>query len=124
MASVSRPLETLFTSFWAAVDGRALSGLDRTTASAAFLSSLLECTRFLARRLCGGKGTLLIGPEATTSPQQGARELVSEQVKHVWEELCSQRLKVEDTVAADILAKFLRNLSSDDEGAYRSSIVE
>ncbi|KAF7796133.1 hypothetical protein EIP86_007306 [Pleurotus ostreatoroseus] len=118
MASVSRPLETLLTSFWAAVDGRALSGLDRTAASAAFLSSLLECTRFLARRLYGESGTLLVGPESTTGPQEIARQLVSDQAKHTWEELCSQRLKVEDSAAADTLAKFFANISTDKEELF------
>ncbi|KAF5370318.1 hypothetical protein D9758_006910 [Tetrapyrgos nigripes] len=47
----SNPLMDLFTSFWAAIDGRALSSLQRSAASSAFLSSLLECMVFLIRRV-------------------------------------------------------------------------
>ncbi|KAI0711424.1 hypothetical protein C8Q76DRAFT_677774 [Earliella scabrosa] len=50
-SSSSHPLEDLFTSFWAAVDARVLNSLDRVAASAAFLSSLLECLVLIIRRL-------------------------------------------------------------------------
>ncbi|KAJ3553232.1 hypothetical protein NM688_g3725 [Phlebia brevispora] len=121
MASIPTPIQTLFTSFWAAVDGRALSGLDRTTASAAFLSSLLECTRFIARRLLGENGAVLLGADASISQRDGARELVQEQTKRAWEELCSGRLKVEDEVAADSLAKFFKDLAIGDEDLFDSA---
>ncbi|KAH8103213.1 hypothetical protein DFH11DRAFT_1772348 [Phellopilus nigrolimitatus] len=37
-------------SFWAALDGRAFSSLERATSSAAFLSALLECLVLLSKR--------------------------------------------------------------------------
>ncbi|KAJ7584094.1 hypothetical protein C8J56DRAFT_1005201 [Mycena floridula] len=57
LASVSDdepPLSHFFTSFWAAIDGRALSSLQRAATTSAFLSSLLECMVFLVRRIQRG----------------------------------------------------------------------
>ncbi|KAI0316069.1 hypothetical protein OF83DRAFT_1284410 [Amylostereum chailletii] len=46
-ADGSHPITAFFASFWAAIDGRALSSLERVAASSAFLSSLLECITFI-----------------------------------------------------------------------------
>ncbi|THV07136.1 hypothetical protein K435DRAFT_710473 [Dendrothele bispora CBS 962.96] len=55
-SSTTTPLSDLFTSFWAAIDGRALSLTgslphQRLAAANAFLSSVLECMVFLVRRV-------------------------------------------------------------------------
>ncbi|CCM05109.1 uncharacterized protein FIBRA_07316 [Fibroporia radiculosa] len=112
------PFTDFFTSFWAALDGRALSSLDRNAASAAFLSSLLECIVFLARRVLKtvpeGEPQLLSHP--TAEGTDGAdlnvhmdivRTLVNEQVAHVWDELISRRLKVNDETASSLIMRSL-----------------
>ncbi|TCD68845.1 hypothetical protein EIP91_009559 [Steccherinum ochraceum] len=115
LASVHPPVPSFLTSFWAAVDGRALSGLDRTEASLAFLTSLLECVVFLARRILKdpAASVLLDGTAAET-----ARSLVSDQVSKVWEEITSSKLKLDTRRAADELAKMLQGLQKTDEGLF------
>jgi E3 ubiquitin-protein ligase listerin len=106
---------TLFESFWAAIDGNALSGLDRTAASAAFLSSLLECVVFMIRRLLGDHGKLLLSDDQTDT-SEAAQELVKEQVKLAWEALSTGRLKLEPDVAAAALSKTLIELQAINDG--------
>lgn len=128
LASVPSPMQTLFTSFWAAVDGRALSGLDRMTASAAFLSSVLECGVYMARRLMADDGAALLAEEVAEEPAESeenevrmtARALVCEQVKRAWEELSAQRLKMNEKLAADYLARTLTATDKIDEGESSS----
>jgi len=105
------PASPFFSSFWAAVDGRALSALDRTAASAAFLSALLECTAFVVRRVRSARdkaGNNVYGEGAE-------RELVHGQYARVWEESTSKRLKVEGT-AGESVAKSLVRLNEIDAG--------
>lgn len=109
------PVATLFDSFWAAVDGQALSGLDRMTASAAFLSALLECIVFMVRRLLSEQAAVLLS-EGQKDGRQAATELVREQFKRVWEEISSERLKLDENVAATSLSKTLAALHRADEG--------
>lgn len=111
------PLQTLFTSFWAAIDGRALSGLDRAAASAAFLSSVLECSVYIARRLLAEDGETLLA-EDESDPRMTPRALVCEQVRRAWEELSTQRLRVNEKVAAEQLARTLKSMSQIDEGVH------
>jgi hypothetical protein len=106
------PASPFFSSFWAAVDGRALSALDRTAASAAFLSSLLECTTFLVRRICNAR-------EKAVNSGYGEdveKELVLAQYSRVWEECTSRRLRVEWKVAGELVAKSLVRLNEIDAG--------
>jgi E3 ubiquitin-protein ligase listerin len=106
------PASPFFSSFWAAVDGRALNALDRTTASAAFLSSLLECTALLARRIRNARekaGNSGYGEDAE-------KELVRAQYSRVWEECSSRRLKVQEKVAGELVAKSLVRLNEIDAG--------
>jgi hypothetical protein len=106
------PASPFFSSFWAAVDGRALSALDRTAASAAFLSSLLECTAFMVRRVRNARekaGNSGYGEDAE-------KELVRAQYSKVWEECTSRRLRVEEKVAGELVAKSLVRLNEIDEG--------
>lgn len=120
------PLSEFFTSFWAAVDGRALSSLHRSATSAAFLSSLLECMVFLIKRM---RSDLFRRPDpdqapitATTSnlggpsfsiPEDAVR-LVKEQYSHMWHELGTSRLKVEERAAARLLGKTMEDLGNID----------
>jgi hypothetical protein len=106
------PASPFFSSFWAAVDGRALSALDRTAASAAFLSSLLECTAFVVRRVRNAR------EKAGNSGygENTEKELVRAQYSRVWEECTSRRLRVEEKVAGDLAAKSLVRLNDIDAG--------
>ena len=88
------------------------------TASAAFLSSLLECTLFLVGRILGSQGSILVEEDASITPRGHATELLKEQIKRVWEELCSGHLKVEESVAAMSVAKFLADLYKNDSGKH------
>ncbi|GJE86513.1 hypothetical protein PsYK624_025930 [Phanerochaete sordida] len=119
-ATVPTPVSTLFESFWAAVDGQALSGLDRMAASAAFLSSLLECVVFMVRRLHGEQASALLS-ESQEDGKQAASELVREQIRRVWEEISSERLKLDEQLAAESLSKTLAALSEIDEGLFRTA---
>ena len=106
------PATPFFSSFWAAVDGRALSALDRTAASAAFLSSLLECTAFVVRRVRNARekaGNSGYGEDAE-------KELVRAQYSRVWEECTSRRSRVEEQVAGELVAKSLVRLNEIDTG--------
>ncbi|KAF8500410.1 hypothetical protein F5888DRAFT_1682008 [Russula emetica] len=108
------PASPFFSSFWAAVDGRALSALDRTAASAAFLSSLLECTVFMVRRVRNARekaGNSGYGEDAE-------KELVRVQYSRVWEECTSRRLRVEEKVAGELVAKSLVRLNEIDAGLF------
>ncbi|KAI9462830.1 hypothetical protein BJY52DRAFT_1203094 [Lactarius psammicola] len=78
------PASPFFSSFWAAIDGRALSALNRAAKSAAFLRALLECTAFVARR-------------ETVYGDNVAKALVRAQYARV--------LRVEEGVAAELVAK-------------------
>jgi E3 ubiquitin-protein ligase listerin len=105
------PASPFFSSFWAAVDGRALSALDRNAASAAFLSSLLECTAFVVRRVRNARekvGNSGYGENAE-------KELVCAQYSRVWEECTSRRLRVEK-VAGELVAKSLVRLNEINAG--------
>lgn len=102
-----------FSSFWAAVDGRALSALDRTTKSAAFLSALLECIVFVVRRVRSAR-------EEVDNEYGGDAEeaLVRDQYTKVWEECTSRRLRVEEGTAAELMAKSLVRLNAIDTGIH------
>ncbi|KAG8925869.1 listerin E3 ubiquitin protein ligase 1 [Tulasnella sp. 418] len=100
-------LNTLFSTFWAAVDSRALASLlERTSlqAGAAFLSSLLESVIFLvSKSIKEGDGD---------ESNEVATKIVEEQMKNVWGELhLGVNLKVDVADAGDALAKFLTRLS-------------
>jgi hypothetical protein len=106
------PASPFFSSFWAAVDGRALSALDRTAASAAFLSALLECTALVVRR-----ARIARDKAGNTVYGEGAeKELVGAQYARVWEESISKRLRVEEGIAGDLVAESLVRLNEIDAG--------
>ena len=106
------PASPFFSSFWAAVDGRALSALDRTAASAAFLSALLECTAFVVRRVRSAREKAGNG----LYNEDTEKELVRAQYTRVWEECTSRRLRVEEGIAGELVAKSLVKLNEIDSG--------
>lgn len=118
-SGVKSPLEDLFTSLWAALDGRALSSLHRFVTSAAFLSALLECVVFMARRsVLGARRTegSTPDPDDISDATKEARSLVREQFGKVWQEIKGGRLKVEERAAARLVAQNLDALKKVDLG--------
>ncbi|KAK0229492.1 hypothetical protein EDD85DRAFT_130041 [Armillaria nabsnona] len=111
------PLTDFFTSFWAAIDGRALSGLNRAKASGAFLESLYECMVFLLKRVHrdAGHASLLLGAEAKMD------ELVEDQFVKTFKSLEDRTLKVEEKNLCDTVAKTLDSLEDIDHDLYRSA---
>lgn len=107
------PLKSLFSSFWGAIDGRALSGLDRAEASLAFLSSLLECTVFLSRRVLNDPtaSVLLDGSRSET-----VQAMTAQQIARVWEEASTNNLKLDSGKASEELARTLVVLYKTDQG--------
>ncbi|KAG1741443.1 uncharacterized protein EDB91DRAFT_1130453 [Suillus paluster] len=112
------PLDDFFTSFWAAIDGRALSSLERKVPSASFLSSLLECVVFFLRRLSSGSqdhGALsgsvsdILEPNSTRR-QDVVDELVRSQFTRIWEELKARRLRTDENDAGKLIASSLLSL--------------
>lgn len=115
-SSVS-PLTDFFTSFWAAIDGRALSGLNRAKASGAFLESLYECMVFLLRRVHrdAGHASLLLGTEVKMD------ELVEDQLVKTFKALEDRTLKLEEKNLCDTVAKTLVSLEDINHDLYRSA---
>ena len=107
-AALGTPFTSFFNSLWAAVDGRALNSLHRTAASAAFLSSLLECTLLLAKRLRSAE------KNSSPSDAPAASILVQSQFSRIWEELSSKRLQVEERAAGRMLSKTLEDILASD----------
>lgn len=112
------PLNDFFTSFWAAIDGRALSSLKRKVPSASFLSSLLECLAFFLRRLLSGSPDhkVLSGPfsggaePSSTHLQEVADELIRSQFTRIWEELKTRHLRTDENDAGKLIASSLLSL--------------
>lgn len=111
---------SLFTSFWAALDGRALSSLERTSASAAFISSLLECVAFIIRRLRSDaqNGSRLLGEGVDA--QAAVHRLVRDQYTRLMEELGSGRLKADPRVSGVAIARGLTALAQIDQSQLSS----
>ncbi|KDR72553.1 hypothetical protein GALMADRAFT_752797 [Galerina marginata CBS 339.88] len=114
--SPASPLSQFFASFWAAVEGRALSSLHRVAASAAFLSSLLECIVFLIKRIRNDSSRPDEGSSSpapvTAEAEDSSNAVLREQFSLVWEQLSSKKLKVEERAAARLLAQTLESLFS------------
>ncbi|KAI5116021.1 hypothetical protein M0805_005027, partial [Coniferiporia weirii] len=107
------------TSFWAALDGRALSSLERTKSSAAFLSSLLECLILLTKRLRASIGG--VNDDEGDGRDAETKSVVGQQVSRVWEELVSGHLRVESEIAGKTLARTFSGLSGMDEAVFSSA---
>ncbi|KAL0570451.1 hypothetical protein V5O48_011508 [Marasmius crinis-equi] len=114
----SHSLDDFFEAFWAAVDGRALSSLQRAAASEGFLSALLECLVFLVRR--NQRASLF--PEASNA-EEAVKGLIRGQLERVWAELVkgTSGLKVEGRVAGGLLCRTFGELEKIDEGLWESS---
>ena len=108
------PASSFFSSFWAAVDGHALSALDRTSKSAAFLSALLECIVFVVRRVRSARGEV----DNFVYSEDTEKALVREQYTRVWEECTSRRLRIEESIAGELIAKSLDRLNVTDPGIH------
>ena len=93
-----------------------LNSLDRVAASTAFLSSLLECLVFVARRVINSPlndaASMIRGTswEEAVDIDKAVTNFLQEQVKQVWDELSSGRLKVPGKSAGQELAKALSSL--------------
>lgn len=117
-ARTGMPLDDFFTSFWAAIDGRALSSLERKVPSASFLSSLLECLVFFLRRLSSGSqdhgalsGSVSDGlVPNNTRLRNLADVLVKSQFTRIWEELKTRRLRTDEKDAGKLIANSLLSL--------------
>ena len=93
---------------WDAIDSRSLSSLQRSAASAALLSSLVECVAFLVKRLCNEKGE---GDGIAAEDSEAvAQRIIEEQIGRIWDSLSSNRLKVEETTSSNLIAKLLGSL--------------
>ncbi|KAJ2912917.1 hypothetical protein MD484_g7503, partial [Candolleomyces efflorescens] len=120
--SSTTPIDDLFTSFWAALDGRALSSLNRAVSSAAFLSSLLECMVLIIKRLRSPSTTpevlsKLSNADTNVDSDAFAEKLVEEQVGRIWREVVVEgRLKVEEKAVAGCLVKNISALGEVDNG--------
>jgi hypothetical protein len=122
------PLDDFFTSFWAAIDGRALSSLERKVPSASFLSSLLECLVFFLRRLSSGSqdhevlsGSVSDDLMSNSRLQDVADELVRSQFTRIWQELKARRLRTDDRDVGKLIASSLLSLHRMNIGEYITS---
>jgi hypothetical protein len=116
-SSSSTPLVDLLASFWAAIDGRALSALERNTTAAVFLSSLLECIVFLVKRVRNDPpshmvlfGSSQLQGVVALDWEKELRALVSDQFGRIWEGLSSRRLRAEHPAAGRLVAQTLVSL--------------
>ncbi|EPQ53690.1 hypothetical protein GLOTRDRAFT_117039 [Gloeophyllum trabeum ATCC 11539] len=117
--TVEDALKDLFTSFWAAVDARALGGLDKAAAHRAFLSSLLECTAFLVRRIRQDPAFR----DANVDAHEVRRWLVGEQSARVMEALAGGGLRVEGAGAGAgaLVGRHLEALEGVDIELFRAA---
>lgn len=120
LLSSSLPTSDLFTAMWEAVNSRALSSLQRSTASAAFLSSLVECVIFLTKRLYKEREPMGDVSLSTEDSQATALRIVEEEIGRIWDSLCSNRLKVDEVTSTNLLGKLLVSLHNGPEGEKSS----
>ncbi|KAG7097872.1 hypothetical protein E1B28_005184 [Marasmius oreades] len=128
LASPTHSLDEFFTSFWAAIDGRALSSLERSAACAQFLSAFLECLVFLVKRSWrdkertdGNVQSLFPHASSPTEVDGSVKVMVKKQLERVWTELESFALKVEEKVASEQLCRTLEHLGKIDAALWQSS---
>lgn len=111
-------------SFWAALDGRALSALDKAAAGAALLAALLDILIFFVRRAREeAYGSALFG---TSAPEESARNLACEHLARAWGEISARRLHADPRIAGGAIAKAMVSfdkLSPDLSAAVWSALV-
>jgi hypothetical protein len=138
------PLTRLFNALWKVLDTRVLSGLPahRSAASAAFLSALLECLVFLAKRVLSGEGHAALVLACDNIPsirensegggvgnegrvREGLGGVVREQMSKVWDVLAVDSkavgLRVEQRAAARLVEHTLVTLYEIDQGKHSLS---
>ena len=71
---------------------------------------------FIVRRLIGEQGKLLLSDDQVDG-RETARELIREQIRRCWEELSTERLKLDQSEVARIFTKSFVSLQQLDEGA-------
>ena len=132
------PLTNFFNSFWKVLDTRVFSGLpsQRSAASAAFLSALLECLVFFVRRVHGsgsggkdhsglvlpiGDGHSGMGEVRSEEVEGRLRDLVKQQMGRVWKALAADSktvgLRVDQRAAARLVGQTLVVLWEVDKGS-------
>lgn len=102
------------TSFWAALDGRALSSLDRSASGAAFLTALLECTVFLLKRAMASRKSVEL--DDANDLEKLLEKSSSEQLERAWEEIVSGKLRVNNDAAGKAIARALGSLENINQG--------
>ncbi|TDL24483.1 hypothetical protein BD410DRAFT_785971 [Rickenella mellea] len=109
-----------FDSFWASLDGRALSALERGTTAAAFLGSLLECLVFLVKRSVTSSKDAQLG-DGVEEQSAEIRKIIHQQIVRTWEELASRRLRLDGGVAGNVVAKTLLSLDAINEELFSAA---
>ncbi|EJD05481.1 uncharacterized protein FOMMEDRAFT_103536 [Fomitiporia mediterranea MF3/22] len=108
------------TSFWAALDGRALTSLaaERALASSAFLSALLECLILLIKRS-------RVFSDSTSNNDEdnrtAAKTILGQQFGRVWEELIKDRLKVQDRTAGKLFTQTFARLADINDALFAAA---
>ncbi|KAH7332749.1 hypothetical protein B0J17DRAFT_677411 [Rhizoctonia solani] len=108
-------LERLFTSFWAAYDGKALNVLprDREPTVKAFLSSLLDCVVFITRKLHTRPTLSPISEDNLSAQSEDALELVPlKWISHILQGLVQGDLSqnVSSDAAGELIGSSLKKL--------------
>ncbi|RDB18704.1 E3 ubiquitin-protein ligase listerin [Hypsizygus marmoreus] len=115
-----RPLNELFDAFWKVLDGRALSSLQRSATSAAFMGAMFECMVLLIKRARNDSGALLLGSSGDGADAV-VRELAIDQVRKAWTLLEAKSLKVEGRAAARLMAQTLGSLNAIDANLFAAT---
>ncbi|KAF8634833.1 hypothetical protein AX17_004084 [Amanita inopinata Kibby_2008] len=121
LGSLASPFADFFASMWAAIEGHAFSSLQRSAASSAFLSSLVECTLFLVKRLCSRQDVTSQPTVSSNGTEAAAQKTVSEQTINIWESICSKKLKVADSVSSKLLSTALISLYNIQEALFTTA---
>jgi hypothetical protein len=129
-SNVESPLDEFFTCFWAAIDARTLTSLDRIPASTAFLSSLLECMTFLLRRLSNSpletsQSVLLAAAlrDSHAAVDDLLCQFIHRQFSRICEELASKHLMPDYAHAGRFISENLLSLGQIDEGHYLFKVL-
>ncbi|KAG6811117.1 hypothetical protein H0H92_008917 [Tricholoma furcatifolium] len=112
-SSSEPPIDGLFNSFWKVLDSRALSSLQRSATSAAFLSSLFECLVFIVKRIRNDAQHDDQAPAAllgSGNVDDLTETLVSNHLAKAWSHLADGTLKVEQRAAARLVSQTLLSL--------------
>ncbi|KAG5641970.1 hypothetical protein DXG03_003844 [Asterophora parasitica] len=112
------PLADLFTAFWDVLASRALSSLQRSATSTAFLSSLFECMIFLIKRVRNDARSDNAHCIFDGNLDDFVQNIVREQFGKVYVNLVGKTLKVESRGAARLVAQTLLSLNEIDTALF------